>query len=143
MKPCPSDDDLQRLLGDLLSDEVRTVVEGHVETCASCQVQLDRITQADELQLVGSASPAKNTPAFLQRLQHEYPATLLQDEAALNGSIHFPGPATERAPLGTVISRGISASSVVSPSAPMANAWPPAAKTGRSRSGTSTSAAPR
>jgi WD40 repeat protein len=103
MKLCPTDDELQRLLADRLSDEVRTVVEGHIETCASCQQQLDRITQADELQLGVSPAATKNTgPAFLQRLQHEYPAELLQDEAALNGSIHFPGPATERAPLGSV-----------------------------------------
>jgi serine/threonine protein kinase len=102
MNRCPTDDDLQRLLADRLSGDVRTVVEWHIETCASCQRQLDRITQADGLQLVGSAAPRNNNgPAFLQRLQHEYPATLLQGEA-LGASIQFPGPATERAPLGTV-----------------------------------------
>src|SRR5258705_1613169 len=103
---CPSDADLRGLLADRLSEDTRTSVVRHVETCADCQKRLDSLTQADELQLatshVGAGGSAANGPAFLQRLQADYPSTLMQSEPTLNGTLHFPGPASDRAPLGEI-----------------------------------------
>lgn len=102
---CPSDADLQELLADRLAEDARTPVVQHVEICAACQQRLDSLTHADELQLatsqVGAAGSADG-PTFLQRLQAEYPSTLMQSEPRLNGALHFPGPVSDRAPLGEI-----------------------------------------
>src|SRR5262249_30637589 len=101
-----SDADLQGLLADRLPEGTRASVVRHVETCADCQKRLDNLTHDDELQLatsqVGGGGSAANGPAFLQRLQAHYPSTLMQSEPTLNGTLHFPGPASDRAPLGEI-----------------------------------------
>src|SRR5262245_38392065 len=40
---CPSAEELERFLGEELADADRTVIETHVETCASCQERLERL----------------------------------------------------------------------------------------------------
>ena len=102
MTLCPSENELQGLLTDQLPDDVRTGVEEHIESCPECQRHLDALTQAKELKLATSPCAVASGPAFLQRLQAEYPATLLEREPKVNGTLHFPGPANERAPLGQV-----------------------------------------
>jgi WD40 repeat protein len=103
MKRCPSENDLQGLLADRLPVDQRTSVEGHIEACPTCQRQLEALTQAVGLKLAPPPGPpCQGGEAFLERLQSEYPDTLFKGEAAGNGTLHFPGPATERAPLGQV-----------------------------------------
>jgi eukaryotic-like serine/threonine-protein kinase len=101
MKKCPTKNDLQGLLTDRLADDVRTSVEGHVEACPACQRQLDALTQSDEFKLAAAQVTVDSGPAFLQRVQGEYPATLLNAQAAKE-TLHFPAPATKTAPLGQV-----------------------------------------
>jgi hypothetical protein len=52
---CPSAEELRELLGEELADGDRTAVEAHVETCAACQGQLER--------LVAPAAPPSGLPA--------------------------------------------------------------------------------
>jgi WD40 repeat protein/serine/threonine protein kinase len=102
MKQCPSENELHELLADSLPADMRTSVEGHIEACAACQRHLDALTQAGELRLAMSHATHEGRPAFLERLQLEYPATLLATSPKTNGTLHFPGPASERAPLGQI-----------------------------------------
>ncbi len=102
MNHCPSENELQGLLADRLPDEVRASVEGHIEACTKCQRHLDTLTQAVDLKLSTSHSNAGEGPAFLKHFQAHYPATLLNGAGATAGTLHFPGPPTEGAPLGQV-----------------------------------------
>jgi eukaryotic-like serine/threonine-protein kinase len=102
MNLCPTEADLQGLLTDGLPGDVRTVVERHIEACPACQRQLDVLTQAGELKLATSHSIIDRGPAFLERLQAHYPATLLGSASGQHGALHFPGPPTDVAPLGQV-----------------------------------------
>src|SRR4051794_13924140 len=101
MKRCPTKNDLQGLLADRLTADRRTSVEGHVEACSACQRQLDALTQSDELKLAASQPPIDPAPAFLERVQAEYPAALLNKPAS-SATLKFPGPPTPSAPLGQI-----------------------------------------
>src|SRR5437763_1632151 len=100
MNLCPTEHDLHELLADRFPDAQRTSVEGHIEVCPACQRQLDALTQADELKLATPHVGARESPTFLARLQAQYPATLLHQGPTTNGTLHFPEPPSERAPLG-------------------------------------------
>ena len=106
MNKCPTEEQLQQLLKSQLPDKIRTAVEEHIESCPHCQTRLDDLTQAKELQYAVMASPPLATlddgPAFLRRLRDGYPAASTAPDADTNGAIHFPGAATERAPLGQI-----------------------------------------
>jgi serine/threonine protein kinase len=73
--PCPSVDELDRLLSEQLEEPARDVVEAHVEVCSSCQDRLDqRIGTAPALSSTWVESQAqKDTPqprdGFLDRLK--------------------------------------------------------------------------
>ena len=101
MIPCPSKPELQELLADRLPASVRADVEVHIESCPACQGQLDALTQDVEWNLASCALAATG-PAFLDRLQENYPATLIQHETHVSSSLIFPGEVTQQAPLGQV-----------------------------------------
>jgi serine/threonine-protein kinase len=61
MKRCPFPDDLRRLLSDELSATDAQDIEAHLETCAGCQQQLERLTTPE------------TEEAFLRRLQEQPP----------------------------------------------------------------------
>lgn len=102
MNCCPTDNELQGLLADRLPIDRRTSVERHIEACSTCQQHLDTLTQAADLHLATSHASAERGPAFLQQIQANYPATLLNGDASTNGTLHFPGAPTDKAPLGQV-----------------------------------------
>ena len=104
MSLCPTENELQGLLADRLPADMRPSVEGHIETCTVCQYLLDQMTRAGDLKLSPATATvtAVSRPAFLDRLQQEYPSTLLDEKPKPRGSLRFPRPATERAPLGQV-----------------------------------------
>jgi serine/threonine-protein kinase len=66
MSCCPSLEQLQHLLADRLSESETDAIEAHLETCASCQRLLDRLTG----QSTGVEAPESTTlqPGFLHRL---------------------------------------------------------------------------
>ena len=103
MSTCPTEQQLHSLLKSSLPDKVRAQVEGHIESCPGCQKRLEEITQAKELQyavVASSAATIDSGPAFLRRLGEQYPTALMETKA--NGSIHFPGASSDRAPLGQI-----------------------------------------
>src|SRR5262245_44371884 len=71
MTGCPSQEMFERLLAERLSGAERDGVESHVETCASCQQLLTRLTAADSLarQLCEADLPSDVEPGLLRHLQ--------------------------------------------------------------------------
>jgi hypothetical protein len=87
MDPCPSAEQLLQLLADNLAGPEAEAVEAHVQTCASCQQTLERLTEymgeaADpgrkalehEAMTVLALPAAESGAAFLGRLEQEPPA---------------------------------------------------------------------
>ena len=70
MNPCPSPDQLRRLLADNLSGPEAESVEAHLEACGDCRQALEELTAA-----LGGASdePAAPLEEFLRRLQKQPP----------------------------------------------------------------------
>jgi hypothetical protein len=74
---CPSAEELQGLVGELLGDADRTVVEAHVETCSACQERLERLVSPTLLLIrppshssVGDGPPAAGfDEVFRERLR--------------------------------------------------------------------------
>src|SRR5690349_12529555 len=93
MKPCPSVQELERLLEEELDDSQQEALIHHVGSCASCQSALERLTEpADELQSVSHGGGRKHDAdtradipdsqtAFLAHLK-AFPPPLLARTAA-------------------------------------------------------------
>src|SRR5262245_53218074 len=76
MTQCPSSDQLKGLLTDWLSRCEAEDIEAHVETCASCQQALERLTgRADTLKIQGPTSSAEFGRDFLRRLEQQPPTS--------------------------------------------------------------------
>jgi serine/threonine-protein kinase len=97
MLPCPSSEHLDRLLAEKLSPAERSLVETHVETCAHCQAELQRLvsgtTSPFAKEEVGEAgnfvAGREGMPeANLERLKQ----AVLVSEAALIRACGAPGP---------------------------------------------------
>src|SRR5262245_29142673 len=81
MQPCPSREQLGRLIAAALSGPERSTVENHVEACRSCQSILEQLTEVSYSQEEpkrtdqesGPASPF--LPSFLDALQQQAPRT--------------------------------------------------------------------
>jgi WD40 repeat protein len=99
---CPNEKDLQGLLADRLPEKDRTSVEGHIENCAACQRQLDELTRSGDLKRATSRIVDGNGPAFLARLQSDFPSTLFDQAAKSSQVLQFPGPTNPSAPLGQI-----------------------------------------
>jgi serine/threonine-protein kinase len=92
MTPCPSLEQLQRLLADEGSSPEGDAVEAHVEACSSCQQALDELTGAapgsertnnDSWDLVKRSLP---TPEFLRRLEQSSPDGASSSASSQNGA---------------------------------------------------------
>jgi serine/threonine protein kinase len=86
MSPCPSSDQLQRLLAEELDDAQRDPLESHIEGCAACQGALEELSRAlvheGEHTQGGDRSGSRHEPgsAFLRWLKREVPDTAAGDE---------------------------------------------------------------
>jgi hypothetical protein len=104
----------QRLLAEQLSASERQVLEAHVDTCVECQETLaglidDGTDQAGDinLQLLQRSKP-ESTPEvladflrrFQERPQTSVPGASETPAARMPCTLHFPGPPSERGPLG-------------------------------------------
>jgi hypothetical protein len=77
---CPSHEELERLFGEEFTDQDRTPIEGHIETCAACQERLERLVRVTAAMprspvAAGAAGAAGHEPdeAFLDRLRNLLP----------------------------------------------------------------------
>jgi tetratricopeptide (TPR) repeat protein len=81
MSPCPSPEQLQRLLAEELDDTERDPLECHIEGCAACQGALEELSRAlvheGERTQGGDRSRSRHEPgsAFLRWLKREVPDT--------------------------------------------------------------------
>jgi WD40 repeat protein len=109
MNCCPSHDELQQLVAEQLNGAWREELVIHVEKCAACQEALAHLSDEDEVgqtQVVHASSPTP-LPAsevdFVQHLKENPPrseeASFFPEEKAPE-NIEFPGPPTEKGPLG-------------------------------------------
>ena len=110
MSRCPSCEQLQQLLADQLNEALRQTLETHVEGCADCQETLARLSdegeEVDPEMLLGSspAPAAVSDLDFMRRLEENPPRAGAAASALMEGAepspIAFPGPPTEKGPLG-------------------------------------------
>jgi hypothetical protein len=105
---CPSRDQLQQLLAEQLSDTVRALLEDHVEACAACAEVLagssDQAESIDLRHLRGARTVSvPDADAAIARYLKEHPpehTALGVEEAGSAEATGFPGPPTEKGPLG-------------------------------------------
>src|SRR5262245_39497163 len=75
MTGCPSSEQLQRFLADLVAGPEAKAVEAHIETCAGCQQALDQLTRGPEVSVGRGSSPrSQSAGGFLRRLEQRPPA---------------------------------------------------------------------
>src|SRR5260370_19882403 len=102
MSPCPSREQLQQVVGEQLSDDIREAIEGHVEACVKCQDVLGRLNDEDKTndwRYLRSSRPLSmpESDADIARNLKENspgqtgPAAEPETEPAI---IRFPGPPT-------------------------------------------------
>jgi eukaryotic-like serine/threonine-protein kinase len=107
MNSCPSDEQLQQLLDERLREPERETLEAHVEACQACQGTLARLTPEGpgiDWEVLRRFRPAP-VPGCDEALAHyleenppgEMPTSKAEAEPA---PIAFPGPPTDRGPLG-------------------------------------------
>jgi WD40 repeat protein/serine/threonine protein kinase len=102
---CLPRDQLKRLLMEQLGKDERGAVERHVQECAACQHELDRLLDAEREYCVlrpGTAA-AESTPAgaeVLERLKLSPPIDSDAAERVSRVVFQFPGPPTPQGPLG-------------------------------------------
>ena len=82
--PCPSVEDLERLLAEQLSDPECEAVALHVEGCAGCREALARLTESASHDPLSPGRLAGTHPAFLDKLAQSPPPEL-----------STPGPSTD------------------------------------------------
>ncbi len=85
MGPCPSPQQLERMLDEQLDDVEHAVVAAHIGGCAACQAALEQLTGATEVSGVALArtAGATDTPtAFLSRLKETSVHAVLSQPAA-------------------------------------------------------------
>jgi hypothetical protein len=63
MNPCPSAEQLQRMLADALTTPDAEAVEAHVAACASCQQVLERLAARDAVPRPAASEPATQPAA--------------------------------------------------------------------------------
>jgi WD40 repeat protein len=108
MMSCPSREQLRQLLAGQLRADLHEVIEDHVEACTACQELLASLSEhADTIDwrdLRGSRLvPVSGFDTAIARYLKENPpelAALAPGKGASAGSIQFPGPGTEKGPLG-------------------------------------------
>src|SRR5262245_5956924 len=112
MNRCPSREQLHQLLEDQLSEAVRAAVDAHVEGCRACQELLAYLTddggEVDTQYLRDSPPESLSGPVagFVRHLVENPPWAA--ESAARKGeneeAIAFPGPPTDKGPLGRLAS---------------------------------------
>ncbi len=77
---CPTPEELEQLLSEAFGETRRSAVESHVETCARCQNELERLVVATTPLLQAASRPDASAnrgldsdEAFLERLRREAP----------------------------------------------------------------------
>ena len=72
---CPSEDALDLLLREQLTEELRPALEDHVESCPACQRALDRLCTATERDDPGrhGRPPSTYDVALLRRIESQGP----------------------------------------------------------------------
>jgi WD40 repeat protein len=108
MNSCPSREQLQQLLDERLSQLERETIEAHVEVCTPCQETLGRLSAAGpgiDWRILHRcrrlAVPACDAD-LAHRLEEHLAdgSTLTRKTEAEPASIAFPGPPTDKGPLG-------------------------------------------
>src|SRR5690242_6662633 len=90
MTPCPSGDELQRLLNEQMNAIEESALEAHVAACRACLARLDQLTSGrfDAPTYLGGDSPGSRSPAppglVIERLAGLLPSQVqhLQQEYA-------------------------------------------------------------
>jgi serine/threonine protein kinase len=106
MSPCPSREQFRQLLSEQLSDDLRALIERHVEACARCQQTLARLSDGDEtndwryLRSSGPLSVPESDAEIARYLKDNPPGEVGPASEEGQGPIEFPGPPTEKGPLG-------------------------------------------
>jgi WD40 repeat protein/serine/threonine protein kinase len=108
MHPCPSPNQLRRLLSDQLDDRDFSPLIDHVQACSRCQLVLEQLTDCRGPGLIGDARTARSAPdvneearAFLGRLKSSNPCLAPQFESGgCHGSVEDgqPGPGLPEVP---------------------------------------------
>jgi WD40 repeat protein len=108
MSTCPNDDQLRQLLAEAVAAADREALVSHVETCPACQQLLERLSEDNEIDwdLLRGAPPAalpEADAAVVRRFEETPPSgepATLSDLGAAPEPISFPGPPTDKGPLG-------------------------------------------
>jgi WD40 repeat protein len=109
MSACPSDDQLRQLLGEAAPAADQEALVTHVETCLACQQLLARLSNDPagiDWNLLRGGLPAglpEVDAPILRRFEETPPAGELPTQSDLGAwpePITFPGPPTEKGPLG-------------------------------------------
>src|SRR6516164_6938377 len=105
MSPCPNREQLRQLFADQLNATDRATLEAHVEGCAACQDSLARLSDEGS---AGTPPPPVAVPEsdadFVRRLGEQPPPGARAGPTGGEGSepapVPFPGPPTDKGPLG-------------------------------------------
>jgi serine/threonine protein kinase/WD40 repeat protein len=107
MTPCPSDEQLKRLLAEQLPDEEREAAKDHVEACPACQHTLARLSDQaagiDWELLRGSRAAVGTHADIVRRLEQTPPSGEPGTQPSPEGDpgpIAFEGAPTDKGPLG-------------------------------------------
>src|SRR6516225_812805 len=114
MNCCPSRQQLQQLLEDRLEEALRETIETHVEACAACQVALGNLSDDDvkvDVQRLREAGPESMPDSERDWVRQLEESPLVPAEPASpptwaddGPAIQFPGPPTDKGPLGRLAS---------------------------------------
>jgi tetratricopeptide (TPR) repeat protein len=107
MSPCPSREQLRRLLAEQLADAELRAVETHVETCPACQQTLARLSDEDagiDYDKLRSSEPLSLPQDHADGVRRPEETAFFGEPALAAASepapILFPGPPTDKGPLG-------------------------------------------
>jgi formylglycine-generating enzyme required for sulfatase activity len=101
---CPSREQLQELLAENLSEDARVLIEDHVEVCAACAEVLAGLSDSTDdwqhLRRCRRVPVSDADAAITQYLKDNPPEKMAPAREGSMEAIGFPGPCTEKGPLG-------------------------------------------
>src|SRR6516162_6053516 len=106
MSPCPSEEQLRGFLDKRLDDDQSAALETHVEECSACQGALARLSATGpgidwrRLRTFGSETVPESDVDLVRRLEQIPPTEPDRNSGEEAGPIAFPGPPTDKGPLG-------------------------------------------